>query len=102
MALMRSDYDQAARYLKYACELLEREAFGRITTIRHVLQLAMQRLSPGDRFVGDAAAEITVLRDLAGKGAGHRARRDSQGGCGAAGYEPQITSLKQTLLVGAR
>ena len=27
----------------------------------------MRRLSPGDHFVGDAAAEITVLRDLADK-----------------------------------
>jgi hypothetical protein len=65
--LLRSDYDQAARYIAYAIELLEREAFGRTTTMRNVLQLAVQRLSPGDHFVGDAAAEIAVLRDLAGK-----------------------------------
>jgi hypothetical protein len=32
-----------------------------------VLGLVVRRLSPGDHFVGDAAAEITVLRDLADK-----------------------------------
>lgn len=67
MTLRRSDYDQAARYLKHASELLEREAFGRTRTMRNLLQLAIQRLSPGDHFVGDAAAEITVLRDMANK-----------------------------------
>jgi hypothetical protein len=30
-----------------------------------VLRLAIRRLSPGDHFVGDAAAEITVLRQAA-------------------------------------
>jgi hypothetical protein len=34
---------------------------------REVLQLAVRRLSPGDHFVGDAAAEITVLRQVADK-----------------------------------
>ena len=67
MALLRSDYDQAARYVAYAIELLEREAFGRTTTMPNVLELAVQRLSPGDHCVGDAAAEITVLRDIANK-----------------------------------
>jgi hypothetical protein len=36
MTLHRHDYDQAARYLKYACELLERQAFGRTVTLREV------------------------------------------------------------------
>jgi hypothetical protein len=67
MTLQRSDYDQAARYFKYACEILEREAFGRTATVRDVLQIAVRRLRPGDHFVGDAAAEITVLRDIANK-----------------------------------
>ena len=67
MPLHRSDYDQAARYLKYACELLERQAFGQTMAARNVLQLAVRRLSPGDHFVGDAAAEITVLRHVADK-----------------------------------
>jgi hypothetical protein len=35
--------------------------------IRDVLDLAIRRLSPGDLYAGDAAAEITVLRDIAGK-----------------------------------
>ena len=65
MTLQRSDYDQAARYLKYACELLETEAFGRTIAVREVLQLAIRRLSPGDHFVGDAAAEITLLLHIA-------------------------------------
>ena len=65
--LLRSDYDQAARYLKHACELLERESPAQSRAVRVVLELAVRRLSPGDHFVGDAAAEITVLRDLADK-----------------------------------
>ncbi len=67
MTLHRSDYDQAVRYVKYACELLEREAFGRTVTLREVLQMAARRLSAGDHYVGDAAAEITVLRQVADK-----------------------------------
>lgn len=67
MTLRRSDYDQAARYLKYACELLERQAFGKTAALREVLQLAVRRLSPGDNHVGDAAAEITVLLHAADK-----------------------------------
>ena len=67
MALQRTDYDQAARYLKYACETLERETPAQSRSLRGVLELAIRRLSPGDYFVGDAAAEITVLRDLADK-----------------------------------
>jgi hypothetical protein len=67
MTLHRSDYDQAARYLRYACELLEREAFGRTVTLREVLQMAARRLCAGDHYVGDAAAEITVLRQVAEK-----------------------------------
>jgi hypothetical protein len=35
--------------------------------VRDVLQIAVRKLSPGDHFVGDAAAEITVLRDVANK-----------------------------------
>ncbi len=67
LTLLRSDYDQAARYLKYACELLERQAFGQTMALRDILQLAVRRLSPGEHFVGDAAAEITVLRQVAEK-----------------------------------
>jgi hypothetical protein len=65
--LRRSDYDQAARYLKYACQLLEQHAFGKTTALRDVLELAVRRLSPGDNYVGDAAAEITVLLHAADK-----------------------------------
>jgi hypothetical protein len=67
MTLHRSDPDQAARYLRYACELLERQAFGKSVTLREVLQMAVRRLSPGDHYVGEAAAEITVLRQAADK-----------------------------------
>jgi hypothetical protein len=55
MPLRRGDLDQAARYLAYAIELLERQAYRRTATMRDVLRLAAQRLSPGDHFVGDAA-----------------------------------------------
>lgn len=61
----RSDFDQAARYLRYACELLERQPFGKTVALREVLELAARRLSPGDHYIGDAAAEITVLRMVA-------------------------------------
>jgi hypothetical protein len=67
MTLHRSDCDQAARYLRYACELLERQAFGRTVTLRDVLQMTARRLSAGDHYVGDAAAEVTVLRQVAEK-----------------------------------
>jgi hypothetical protein len=67
MTLYRSDYDQAARYVRYACELLERQALGKTVTLRAVLQQVAGRLSPGDHYVGDAAAEITVLRQAAEK-----------------------------------
>ncbi len=53
------------RYLRYACELLERDALGKTKTLREILDLAARRLSPGDHYVGDAAAEITVLRQVA-------------------------------------
>lgn len=67
MTLRRSDYDQAARYLDHACELLKRQAPGKCLALRDVLELAARRLSPGDHFVADAAAEITVLRQAAEK-----------------------------------
>lgn len=67
MNLRRSDLDQAARYLRYACELLERDAPGKTTTLRKLLDLAVRRLSPGDNYVGNAAAEITVLREAAAR-----------------------------------
>jgi hypothetical protein len=65
MTLQRSDYDQAARYIGNACELLKQQAPGKRLALRDVLELAVRRLSPGDHFVGDAAAEITVLRHAA-------------------------------------
>ena len=66
--LQRSDYDQAARYLTYALELLSLHGTkDRTGAVRAVLEQAVRRLSAGDHFVGDAAAEITVLRDIADK-----------------------------------
>jgi 3-deoxy-D-manno-octulosonate 8-phosphate phosphatase KdsC-like HAD superfamily phosphatase len=65
MPLRRSDLDQAARYLRHAGELLERDAPGKTAALRKLLDLAVRRLSPGDNYVGDAAAEITVLRQVA-------------------------------------
>jgi len=62
MTLRRCDLDQAARYLRYACELFERDAFGKTATLRETLQMVAARLSPGD-----AAAEITVLRQVVEK-----------------------------------
>jgi hypothetical protein len=65
MTLRRGDYDQAARYLQYACDLMDRQVPGKLRATLEVLRLAIRRLSPGDHFVGDAAAEITVLRHAA-------------------------------------
>jgi limonene-1,2-epoxide hydrolase len=65
LKLQRSDYDQAARYLQHACDIMQSEAPGKMRATCEVLQLSIRRLSPGDHFVGDAAAEITVLRDAA-------------------------------------
>jgi hypothetical protein len=67
MPLRRSDYDQAVRYLQHARTLLEGLPGGRMRAIRDVLDLAIRRLSPGDFYAGDSAAEITLLRDFAGK-----------------------------------
>jgi hypothetical protein len=84
--LRRSDYDQAARYLQHACDLLERDAKAQTRVLRDVLDLAIRRLSPGDDFVGDAAAEITVLSQVAepctNRGCAHG---NPQGSGGAAG-----------------
>ncbi len=41
MPLLRSDYDQAARYLRHARELLERQPDARTRAIRDVLDLAI-------------------------------------------------------------
>jgi hypothetical protein len=65
--LKRSDLDQAVRYVQHVRELLEREPGARMRVIREVLRLAMRRLSPGHFYAGDAAAEVTLLRDIAGK-----------------------------------
>jgi hypothetical protein len=65
MTLRRSDYDQATRYLQRACEIMDSQAPGKMRATYDVLQLAIRGLSPGDHFVGEAAAEITVLRQAA-------------------------------------
>jgi hypothetical protein len=67
MPLKRSDADQAVRYLQPARGLLEREPGARMRAIRELLRLAIRRLSPGDFYIGEAAAEITLLRDTANK-----------------------------------
>jgi hypothetical protein len=67
MTISQSDLDQAARYLRYAWELLEREAFGEPALLRKTLLVAARRLSQGDHLIGNAAAEITVLSKIAEK-----------------------------------
>ena len=67
MTIPQTDLDQAARYLRYAWELLEREAFGEPALLRKTLLVAARRLSQGDHLIGNAAAEITVLRKIAEK-----------------------------------
>ena len=65
MKLYRTDYDQAARYVKYACELLERGSFAKTIKIREVLQQLARRLCSGDTYVGSDATEVTVPRQAA-------------------------------------
>jgi hypothetical protein len=67
MTIPQTDLDQAARYLRSAWELLEREAFGEPALLRKTLLVAARRLSQGDHLIGNAAAEITVLRKIAEK-----------------------------------
>lgn len=67
MPLKRIDLDQAVRYLQHARALLEAQPGRQVRAIRDLLDLAIRRLTPGDFYAGDAAAEITVLRDIAGK-----------------------------------
>jgi hypothetical protein len=67
MTIHPSDYEQAARHVGHACELIKREAPDKTVVLREILQMAARRLSPGDHFVGDAAAEITVLHQIAEK-----------------------------------
>jgi hypothetical protein len=67
MTIPQTDLDQAARYLRYAWELLEREAFGEPALLRKTLLVAARRLSQGDHLIGNAAAEITVLCQVAEK-----------------------------------
>jgi hypothetical protein len=47
MTLQRSDYDQAARYLQHACDLMDSQAPGKLRATCEVLRLAIRRLSPG-------------------------------------------------------
>jgi len=65
LVLSRSDYDHAARYLQHECDFMDTRMPGKMRATCDVLRLAICRLSPGDNFVGDAAAEITVLRHAA-------------------------------------
>jgi hypothetical protein len=67
MTVHPSDYEQAALHLGYACELIKQQAPDKTVVLREIIQMAARRLSPGDHFVGDAAAEITVLRQIAEK-----------------------------------
>jgi hypothetical protein len=46
MTLPRSDLDQSARYLRYACELPEQEALAKTKTLRELRELAARRLTP--------------------------------------------------------
>jgi hypothetical protein len=69
MPLNRSDYDQAARYLQHALELFDGQSFSGKASVFKLVDLAIARLGPGDRKRDeiDAAAEVTVLRDIANK-----------------------------------
>jgi hypothetical protein len=44
---------------------MDRQAPGKMRATLEAMRRAIRRLSPGDHFVGDAAAEITVLRQAA-------------------------------------
>jgi hypothetical protein len=67
MPLHRRDADQACRHLKHARDLLERDASRQTAVICSTIEKIEQRLSPGDQYEGDAAAEVTVLRSVVEK-----------------------------------
>jgi hypothetical protein len=60
----RADLDQAARYLRHACELLERRAFHKTAILRKSLHVAARRLGAGYHYIGNAS-EIIVLCQVA-------------------------------------
>ena len=64
MPLFQRDYDQAARYLERAREILERTPASKARTIRDALSLAVARLSKGDQLIDNVPAEVTSLTDV--------------------------------------
>jgi hypothetical protein len=72
--LQPSDYEQAARYVQGANELMERDTAGQTQVLRRTLDQAIRTLYSDDHCVGDAeqigvlvAATVTVLRAAAAK-----------------------------------
>jgi hypothetical protein len=65
--LHHRDFDQAARYLRYAAELLKREAPDKSAALCKMLEGVAQRLSTGDSYAGDLSAEIELLRAATGR-----------------------------------
>jgi hypothetical protein len=59
----RSDFDQAARYVQGALEILDRDAFAHSLAVQDVLNRIVRQLSPGDHFVGLTGR--SSLRDFA-------------------------------------
>jgi hypothetical protein len=74
MILRRSDYDQAARYLQHACDLMDRQAPGKMRATCEVLRLAIRRLSPGDHFVGGRCGRDNRVTPRRGSNASSRCR----------------------------
>jgi hypothetical protein len=72
--LQRSDYDQAARYLQRANELMERDAAAQTQILRRTLDQVIRTLYSDDHYVGEqehigvlVAATVTVLEAAAAK-----------------------------------
>ena len=66
MAVQRADLDRAARYLRRACDLLQRRAFHKTAILRKSLHVAMRRLGAGDYYL-ESASEVTLLCQVAEK-----------------------------------
>jgi hypothetical protein len=81
MPLQRADFDQAARYLQRANQIMERDAAAQTRGLRGILEQAIRTLYADDHYVGDAkhvgvlvAATVTALKAAASNASASESR----------------------------